>query len=226
MEILHHIPVSLNIEEIKRQLHIDKRREWWNQVQNLVETAKPLIFAQAVYKVCYIEARFEDTIRIDGIQFTSKLLRHNLGKVGRVFPYAVTIGDKIEDKIRTCKDQLKKYFLDTIANIALSEAGKYLEDKLRFGYALDGLSSMIPGSLKDWPIEEQRKLFSILGDVEDSIGVRLTENFLMIPVKSLSGICFPTEIPFYSCQLCPRKNCPSRKAVCNEKLSREYGIVN
>jgi hypothetical protein len=79
--------------------------------------------------------------------------------------------------------------------------------------------------LEDWPIEEQRPLFSILGDVEGSIGVRLNQSLLMIPGKSLSGIYFPTEIPFYSCQLCPRKSCPSRKASYDERLAREYGIL-
>jgi hypothetical protein len=84
---------------------------------------------------------------------------------------------------------------------------------------------MSPGSLKDWAIKNQRPLFSILGDVEASIGVRLNESLLMTPGKSLSGIYFPTEIPFYSCQLCPQKDCPSRRAVYNEKLSIEYGIL-
>jgi predicted transcriptional regulator len=84
---------------------------------------------------------------------------------------------------------------------------------------------MSPGSLKDWPIEEQRALFAILGDVEGSIGVRLSESLVMIPSKSLSGIYFPTEVPFYSCQLCPRERCPSRRATYDESAARDYGIV-
>jgi len=84
---------------------------------------------------------------------------------------------------------------------------------------------MSPGSLKDWAIEEQRSLFSILGDVESSIGVGLNETLVMIPNKSLSGIYFPTEIPFYSCQLCQREDCLARKAPYDETLAREYGIA-
>ncbi len=84
---------------------------------------------------------------------------------------------------------------------------------------------MSPGSLNDWGIEEQSPLFSILGDVETAIGVRLNESFVMVPNKSLSGIYFPTEIQFYSCQLCHRENCPTRKAPYDEKLAREFGIV-
>jgi len=83
---------------------------------------------------------------------------------------------------------------------------------------------MSPGSLKDWPINEQKKLFSILGDVESSLGVTLTPSFLMIPRKSLSGIYFPSEIPFLSCQLCPRQSCPSRQAAFDHKLAEKYRI--
>jgi hypothetical protein len=144
--------------------------------------------------------------------------------VGRVFPYVVTIGGQLEEQARAFKDFVKQYYLDTIGNIALTAARKYLEDQLRSRYALGCISYMSPGSLKDWSLDEQRPLFSILGDVESSIGVRLTRSFLMIPRKSLSGIFFPTEIPFYSCQLCPRKNCSSRKAKYSKQLAIEYEI--
>lgn len=224
MEILEYIPVSLDLGEIKRRLHMEGRGEW-GHVQTLVEVAQPLISAKAVYKVCYIEATLEDAIVIDGIHLKSRVLRKNLNNVGRVFPYVVTIGDKLEEKARSCDDLLKQYYLDTIGNVALTDVRKYLKYQLRTRYALDGMSYMSPGSLKDWAIEEQRALFSILGDVESSIGVRLNETLVMIPNKSLSGIYFPTEIPFYSCQLCPRKNCLARKTSYDEKLAREFGVL-
>jgi hypothetical protein len=81
---------------------------------------------------------------------------------------------------------------------------------------------MGPGQLKDWPLEEQRPLFALLGDVEGAVGVTLSDSLLMIPRKSLSGIYFPTEIPFMACQLCPKESCPSRKARYDEKLAGEY----
>jgi len=92
-------------------------------------------------------------------------------------------------------------------------------------YALAGISRMSPGSLTDWPIEEQRLLFSLLGNVEASIGVKLSRSLVMIPQKSISGIYFPTEVSFYSCQLCPRKRCPSRKTGYDKEMAGEYGIL-
>jgi hypothetical protein len=79
---------------------------------------------------------------------------------------------------------------------------------------------MSPGSLEDWPITEQPKLFSLFGDTEKSIGVKLTASLLMIPRKSISGILFPSEEGFVSCRLCPRENCPSRKAEFDEEAGK------
>jgi len=223
MEILDNIRIRLDMNEIKKTLHMVGKEDS-RKIQVLITEAQPLIRAKAVYRDCYLESKPEGAIVVEGIRFTSRVLRRHMDNAGRVFPFVVTIGSRLEEYARACKDFLKQYYLDTIGNIALITVRKYLEDHLRSKYALGCISYMSPGSLKDWDLKAQRPLFSILGDVKGSIGVYLTETLLMIPAKSLSGIFFPTEIPFYSCQLCPRENCPSRKAKYNEKQAIEYGI--
>ena len=224
METLENIDIHLDLGEIGRRLRMESDEDC-SEVKRLVEIAQPLIRGRAVYRVCYINEKLEDAVAIDGVQLTSRVLRKNLDNIGRVFPYVVTIGDQLEEKISECKELLEKYYLDTIGNIALVQTRKHLEDRLKSRYAIDGMSYMSPGSLKDWPIEEQRSLFSIIGDPEAAIGVSLNESLLMIPRKSVSGIYFPTDITFYSCQLCHRERCEGRKARYNEKLAREYGIL-
>ena len=224
MEIFKDISITLQPEEIRKKLHMRQGSED-DEVQSLIEAAQPLINVGAAYKVCYIEKKLEDAVEIDGIRFKSRVLRKNLDKVERVFPYVITIGDRLMEKARTFDDVLRQYYFDTIGIVALTAARKYFEDQLRSRYALGGMSRMSPGSLADWPIEEQRLLFSLLGDVEASIGVKLSVSLVMIPQKSISGIYFPTEISFYSCQLCPRKRCPSRQTDYNKEMAREYGIL-
>ena len=221
MEILDSLPVELSVEEVKDRLQgIDR-----HLVQTLLNFANPLISSKAVYQVSYIDQKYDDAIIIDGIRFTSRVLRKNLDKVGRVFPYIVTIGKGLEEKADDCSDLLEKYCLDTLGNMALIKARKHLENHLRSRFAISGLSFMGPGSLQDWPLEEQRPLFSILKSAKKTIGVKLTESLLMLPKKSVSGIYFPTELTFYSCQLCPRERCEGRKASYNEGLAKEYGVL-
>jgi predicted transcriptional regulator len=77
---------------------------------------------------------------------------------------------------------------------------------------------MSPGSLADWPIQAQRPLFALFDGAEARIEVRLKDSLLMVPSKSVSGIRFPTEQTFASCQLCPRADCPSRQAPYDPEL--------
>jgi hypothetical protein len=82
---------------------------------------------------------------------------------------------------------------------------------------------MAPGSLVDWPLAQQRPLFQLLGNAEVAVGVHLTESCLMVPNKSISGLRFPTETSFESCQLCPRPDCPNRRARYDAELfERKY----
>ena len=224
MEILEDIRIDLNPTKIGEKLLVQKTGNW-GQFRELFEAAQTLITPKAAYGVRYIDEKLEDAVVIDGICFRSRVLRKNLDMVGRVFPYVVTIGPGLEEKADTSQDLLEKYYLDTIGNIALIKARKYLEDELRARFAMEGLSLMSPGSLEDWPIEEQRSLFSLLEGVESAIGVKLNESLLMIPRKSVSGIYFPTKTTFYNCQLCPRKRCEGRKAAYNEEVARKYGIL-
>jgi len=221
MEILNPIPVQVEPGIIKKIGHVPEGEE--QRLESLIPAAQSVMAAKAVYKVSYIDSKAEDSVIISGFLFKSKVLRKHLDTVERVFPYVVTIGNGVEELEKASGDILEKYYLDLIGNAAVVKAREHLKSRLADRYGLGRLSYLGPGQLKDWPLQEQKPLFSLLGDVERAVGVTLSESLLMIPRKSLSGIYFPTEIPFMACQLCPRENCPSRKARYDEKLAREYG---
>lgn len=223
-EVIDKIPLKLVPDKVCNALRIrsdeDRRR-----IEALIETAKPFIGAKGAYIVSYIEAKLENAVVIDGVQLTSRVLCKNLEKVWRVFPYVVTIGDELTEISRQTKDLLEQFWLDFIGNMALSLAQKYLSDQLGSRYAIERMSCMNPGSLADWPIEEQRPLFLILGDAGPAISVSLMASLLMRPSKSLSGIFFPSETLFLNCQLCSRPNCVGRRAKYSEELAREFKIL-
>jgi len=223
MEVLDSIPVRLELEEVLKQLHQSKENKDIERiVQELIEIVRPVAKPKAIYKVSYIDNKSEDSLYIDGVRFTSRVLRVNLDKVERVFPYVATCGRELDEIAVPSDDFMKYYCLDVIKEVVLRSAIGYLTDYLTRNYALGQVSKMHPGSLRDWPITQQKELFSIFGDVEDLIGVKLTESFLMLPVKSVSGIYFPTEIRFESCQLCPREVCSERRAPYDPDLVKKY----
>ena len=214
IEVLSEIPVNLNLEKVLKRLKIGDRhhKEQIESIKKLVGLATNLITPKAAYKVSYVEDKKDIRVNIEGVEFESKVLRKNLDKIGKVFPYIITIGKNLENRAASAKDLLEQFYLEEIADLALEYTLKKLERYLQEKYKPGQLSRMSPGSLKDWPITEQRKLFSLFGDTQKIVGVSLTDSYLMIPRKSISGILFPTEIKFYSCKLCPRERCERRRA--------------
>jgi len=219
VEILDPLPVRVDLGSLKKSAHVPQGEE--ERLLSLIAAAHSVMAAKALYKVSYIDSKGEDRVTIDGVLFRSRVLRKHFDKVERVFPYVVTIGAGLDRIEKASGDPLEKYYLDLIGNAAVVSAREQIRERLRSRYALQEVSYLGPGQLKDWPLEEQRPLFSLLGDVESAVGVTLSDSLLMIPRKSLSGIYFPTEIPFMACQLCPREDCASRKARYDEKLARE-----
>jgi hypothetical protein len=220
MEVLNDIVVQLDVDTLLVRLRVDKESEDAKDIQHLIEHVAPLVKPKAIYEVSYIQYKGYDTVAIGAITFTSRVLRVNLDKVERVFPYIATCGRELDEIVAATDDFMRRFWLDTIKGMVLETSVKYLSNYLKRKYALGQMSKMSPGAGSQdlWPIEQQKQLFSIFGNVEDLIGVKLTPSFLMIPNKSVSGIYFPTEIKFESCQLCPRKGCLSRRAPYDKNL--------
>ena len=219
--LIENIPVKLDGKEVLRKLHMEKKKGA-DDIYELVELANSIISPKALYGIAYIDNVDAAMVSIKGITFHSRVLSDNLRPIGRIFPFVVTIGKELEEKSNSLK-LLKQYCLEEIGNIALRETRKFLSDHLKEEYKIDRLSSMSPGRLVDWPINEQKPLFSLFGDVEQLIGVTLNDSMLMIPKKSVSGVFFPNEAQFESCQLCPREKCESRKAAYDRSLAKKYG---
>jgi len=226
MTILDKIPFEIDTDDVLHQAHLtgvdDKIT---TQVGELAEAARQIARPKAVYDVLYLGDKTETTVTIGEVVFVSRILRINLDSVERVFPYVATCGKELEQIEPISSDMIIDYCLDIIKEMALRAALEHLSKHLKAKYALGRTSQMNPGSLEDWPITEQAKLFKLLGNVEELVGVRLTDSYLMIPAKSLSGIVFPTQVRFESCQLCRRENCPSRHAPFDPALAQRYGIT-
>lgn len=220
MEIFSIDTLAFQPEKIGPQLHIKDLK----LINRLSAKVSAVAVPKAVYGVSYVDEKNADRVVIDGIRLKSRVLYHNLDGIGRVFPFVLTLGPAVDELVHDEKDMLESYILDQLGNIALRQSRRKLEEHLRNQYALEKISCMSPGSLADWPIEEQKPLFELIGPVKEAIGVQLTELFLMLPRKSVSGIYFPSKVSFFSCQLCPRERCDSRKAKYDKQKARQYGL--
>jgi hypothetical protein len=220
MEVLEDIPFSLDPFKLQERLRIDPDSSDATEFQELFDAALAVARPKAIYMECFVEERGRNAVTIRGVTFTSAALRANLDGVHRTFPFVATCGNEIDRAGLAGGDFFKEYWLDTTKADLLRFSIRYLCDHMDRRYALGKMATMSPGSgdATVWPIEQQRLLFSLFGDVEMLIGVKLTDSFLMIPNKTVSGMRFPTEIGFRSCQLCHRRNCPSRSAPFDQAM--------
>jgi hypothetical protein len=219
------IEPKIDADRLAEELHVgaggpDMAATFRRIFDEALSIARP----KAAYRLVSFDRGEGDTVVIDGTTLTSRVLSVHLDEVYRVFPFVATCGRELTEWGKTKTDMMERFYADSIMDRALMYAGKYLGKHLKELYKLEKAGTMTPGSLEDWPIQEQIPLFEILGDIEGTIGVRLTEALMMDPVHSVSGIIFPTEVDFEECSLCPREDCPKRRAPFEEHLyETRYG---
>jgi len=223
IEVLDSIPVELDAESLMKACRIQPMSDDADAFQSLIDKALAIARPKAVYREAFIEDRSENIVVVDGVTFTSSVLARNLANVERVFAFVATCGNEMDQVNLPSDDFLAEYWWDQIKAAALGCASRYLSEHLKRRFGVEKTAQMHPGSgdAEVWPIQQQKELFSLFGDVGGLIGVELTDSFLMVPNKSVSGIVFATERDFHSCQLCHRENCPSRTAPFDEKLWSE-----
>ena len=198
MKIIENIPITLEADDLVKGLRIRRNIDYIREkLDSLIETIAPVMNPKALYSVSFVDKIEGDQVTIGDTVFTSKVVRMNLEQVGRVFPYIVTAGSEL-DGVELSKRQ-SAMLLDQVKTVVVSNAYQYLRIHLAEKYGIKKLSSVAPGRLDEWPLTQQRELFSLFGDNVDRIGVRLTKTCLMVPVKTVSGLLFPSEAGFESC---------------------------
>lgn len=153
-------------------------------------------------------------------------------KADRLALFAVTLGSKISleiEELFKSSDFALGTMLDAVASQAADKAVEVMEARLKEemikqrkeqsegGDAPEGIHvlSYSPGYC-GWHVSGQKKLFEYLKPEE--IGISLNESFLMIPLKSVTGVLiagareihlFEAKYPF--CKLCKHPTCLDRR---------------
>lgn len=226
MEILKDFNIEIDTPLLMKKLRIEQSSEDKLEFGKLVRQALAIANPKALYLEGFIESKGDDFVVINGVNFTSRVLRKNLDNVEKVFVYIATCGVELDLVKFDQQEFLKEYWWDTIKNYFLKAATNMLMEYIKKRYMLNKTAIMVPGGGESgvWNIEQQKQLFSLFGNVEKLIGVRLTGTCLMIPNKSVSGILFQTEKDYSGCKLCKRQNCPGRIAEFDEQLWKSLEI--
>jgi hypothetical protein len=135
MEVLANIPVKLELEEVIKKLRLRHRNESVEKsIQELIELARPIARPKAVYKVAEVDNRNGDSLHINGVRFSSRVLRINLDKAAKVYPYVVTCGRELDEIKIPSHEYMRSYFWDQIKEMVVRSSLYYLQDYLKQRY--------------------------------------------------------------------------------------------
>lgn len=213
------MPWSLTADEAMDRLHIseDDEDDFRELFEKVIKLVKPCVYC-ACAKVTENDGH---RVKIENEWFESRVLAVNLKDCCEVYPYVMTSGREAYEYGEAQDDFLLKYWTEQICEIVLKRAGQSGLKIVRERIGDVKLNTMNPGSLANWPISQQKPLFDLFGDVREKTGVELKPSFLMIPVKSGSGLMYPSEENYANCMMCPRIDCPNRRAAYNEGMFEE-----
>ncbi|MFH2047691.1 MAG: vitamin B12 dependent methionine synthase [Pseudomonadota bacterium] len=223
--LLDNINLKLDLTSLLKKVRLTENHNRFNSFKAFLDEAYSVCRPKVLYKPLYIDKKEQEQVVMEEIVFKSRILAVNLADVHRVFAFIATCGTELDQWAKKREKMLEEFWADIIMQSVLFEAIDVMNENIAQNFNPGKTAFMTPGSLEQWPLEEQQTLFSAFSNVEKYIGVQINDEFIMTPRHSVSGIIFPTEVDYENCQLCPREECPGRRAAYDKNLyDQRYSI--
>ncbi len=198
----------------KLRLADDPADEDYQVFTKMLAEAQAIARPKFAFAVAAVTDKYATGVEVEGVRIDSELVRTNLAKTFRIIPYLATCGTELEQWSLQYDDFLENYWADELKNQALRQAIQTMRQTIKSSFFKgQDMSQMSPGSLAQWPISGQKELFTLMQEALPVLGIKLTESYLMLPAKSVSGFHFSSEHHFENCALCPMPACPERRAL-------------
>lgn len=190
-------------------------------VDDYIENYHNLI--ESTYSYTFRNIESIDGTRIylsDSIILESKVISNLCIKCTKLAIFILTIGSHLEEMVDYLSENglvVQATVLDAIGSGAAEQMAGLIEDRIRNVAVMHDqrISRRFSPGYCDWNVNQQEMIFKILND--DTAGVSLTGECLMIPRKSVSGIIgigdTDSDIEgFNPCVTCKKEDCPGRRA--------------
>ncbi len=192
-----------------------------NLVDDYIENYHNLVESTYSYTFRNIESVDGDCVYLsDSIIFESKVIANLCKKCDKVAIFIMTIGSHLEEMVDYLGENglvLQATVLDAIGSGAAEQMAGLIEDRIKNVVEMrdQRISRRFSPGYCDWDVSQQEMIFKILSG--DEASVNLTDEYLMIPRKSVSGIIgigdVDSDVENYNpCVTCTKKDCPGRRA--------------
>lgn len=194
------------------------RRRLTTQKNRLKEIIKPRL----IWKEYQIDKIKKNGVMLAGDTFfSSRKMAHALQGAEKVIVFIATVGTHIDHEIESLisgGELANGYIADALGSGAVEK----LADRFHTDTAQElGIQNYTVGlrfspGYCDWPVTDQKKLFSLLNT--NALGVNLSDTALMQPRKSISGVfgiykntTRSIEKNFNPCRRCWKTDCIARR---------------
>ncbi len=209
------------LPNMKKLMKMPQKEFFLSQISTAREKCLQYAEPRAIYQKFHIKSVNGDEVCLDsGEYFKGRYVAKILTNSKIAILFALTLGEKIDEYIhalRKGKMGVTSAFLtEMVSSLMLMEASCLLSKNIneneiqKKGWGITCTYS--PGE-ETWPLVEQKKIFNLLD--ASRIGIELTDNCIMKPLKSISGVLGlgpKNEIDRTrcACDLCSRRDCIMR----------------
>lgn len=222
--VLSDLPVEIDEQRLWPRLHALAGSDETARIGDTLRWAREHARPGAVYRFCSVERVDGESVMVEGVPLTGPLVLHKLPAAKRVFPFIATCGRVLDERGECAGDLLERFWWSEVCSAVMRGALRALRRDLaqRFGVS-EQIPFLSPGSgdVQLWPVNEQARIFELLGDAPPRIGVSLRRSSVMIPGHSMAGLFYPGRNDFSTCRMCPRDHCPDRCHPFDAALWRE-----
>lgn len=213
VRVVDSIPVDIDHRKVIQSREFRRLKGRETEIELMAEKGRGLIRPRAVLTFLEVKGIDKDRIRLGSDHVLESLILSDTLEIGQtIAPYVITIGRELEDEASrmSARDVFGGWALARMGDLALGNASVHVRS-LAAQELGDGLSDFAPGTGtgKLFGIKQQAVLFDILNP-PGNIGVSLTSSYLMMPIKSISGVFAKVQREYVACQYCP-KRCESRR---------------
>ncbi|MFC1909318.1 vitamin B12 dependent-methionine synthase activation domain-containing protein [Chloroflexota bacterium] len=203
-------------------------------VNDYTENYPNLIESAYSYTIRDIESIQNNRVTFgESIILESKIIARLLQKCEKIAIFVLTIGNTLEEMAAYLAENglvLQATVLDAIGSCATEQLAVSVEAVIREIARVKGFSisrRFSPGYC-DWDVTQQEMIFRALNG--NSAGVSLTEEYLMLPRKSISSIIGigNSSIENYNpCETCLKQDCPGRREQECAKYAKQlaFGLI-
>ncbi|MEJ2038475.1 MAG: vitamin B12 dependent-methionine synthase activation domain-containing protein [Desulfosarcinaceae bacterium] len=194
------------------------------RIESLSRDMDTFLQPRITYRTFSLAAVDKTRIELDdGTCFTSRKLAKTMAQAFEICCFVATVGPGLEMEVEALMRQRRHadaYVLDTIGSMCAENVVEQFYQSMarRLAVKGQGLTLRFSPGYCDWPLDQQRRLFTLLSD-RPSLEVQLNSHCLMSPRKSVSGLfgILPPGIPgtspaYNPCDACKKGNCIARRS--------------